>query len=89
MAILVTGGAGYIGSHTVVELQNSGYDVVVLDNLSNSRKSSYTNPGKLPVCILQENQETYNRPSGKKEIFSLFRALTHLCSNTKRMLSFT
>ena len=31
MAILVTGGAGYIGSHTVVELQNSGYDVVVLD----------------------------------------------------------
>ena len=30
MAILVTGGAGYIGSHTVVELQNSGYDVVVL-----------------------------------------------------------
>lgn len=29
MAILVTGGAGYIGSHTVVELQNSGYDVVV------------------------------------------------------------
>ena len=32
MAILVTGGAGYIGSHTVVELQNAGYDVVVLDN---------------------------------------------------------
>ena len=31
MAILVTGGAGYIGSHTVVELQNAGYDVVVLD----------------------------------------------------------
>ena len=30
MAILVTGGAGYIGSHTVVELQNAGYDVVVL-----------------------------------------------------------
>ena len=29
MAILVTGGAGYIGSHTVVELQNAGYDVVV------------------------------------------------------------
>lgn len=36
MKILVTGGAGYIGSHTVVELQNSGYDVVVVDNLSNS-----------------------------------------------------
>ena len=36
MAILVTGGAGYIGSHTVIELQNAGYDVVVMDNLSNS-----------------------------------------------------
>ncbi len=34
--ILVTGGTGYIGSHTVVELINSGYDVVVVDNLSNS-----------------------------------------------------
>lgn len=34
--ILVTGGTGYIGSHTVVELQNSGYEVVVVDDLSNS-----------------------------------------------------
>lgn len=34
--ILVTGGTGYIGSHTVVELQNVGYDVVIVDNLSNS-----------------------------------------------------
>ena len=40
MAILVTGGTGYIGSHTVVELQNSGYDVVVCDNLSNSCEKS-------------------------------------------------
>ena len=34
--ILVTGGTGYIGSHTVVELQNSGYEVIIVDNLSNS-----------------------------------------------------
>lgn len=34
--ILVTGGTGFIGSHTVVELQQSGYDVVIIDNLSNS-----------------------------------------------------
>ncbi|MXV14742.1 UDP-glucose 4-epimerase GalE [Hufsiella ginkgonis] len=34
--ILVTGGTGYIGSHTVVELQKAGYDVVIIDNLSNS-----------------------------------------------------
>ena len=36
MKILVTGGTGYIGSHTVVELQNKGYEVVIVDNLSNS-----------------------------------------------------
>lgn len=34
--ILVTGGTGYIGSHTTVELQNAGYEVVIIDNLSNS-----------------------------------------------------
>ncbi len=40
MKILVTGGAGFIGSHTVVELQEAGYDVVVMDNLSNSSEKS-------------------------------------------------
>ena len=40
MTILCTGGAGYIGSHTCVELLNEGYDVVVLDNLSNSSEES-------------------------------------------------
>ena len=40
MAILVTGGAGYIGSHTCIELVRSGYDVVVVDNLSNSCRES-------------------------------------------------
>lgn len=40
--ILVTGGAGYIGSHTCVELLNSGHEVVVLDNLSNSSEQSLT-----------------------------------------------
>lgn len=40
MEILVTGGAGYIGSHTCLELLRAGYDVVVIDNLSNSHKIS-------------------------------------------------
>lgn len=40
MAILVTGGAGYIGSHTCVELLEAGYEVVVLDNLCNSSEKS-------------------------------------------------
>ncbi len=37
MSILVTGGAGFIGSHTVVELLNSGYDVIIVDNFCNSK----------------------------------------------------
>jgi UDP-glucose 4-epimerase len=40
MSILVTGGAGYIGSHTCVELLNAGYDLVVIDNFSNSKMES-------------------------------------------------
>ena len=40
MSILVTGGAGYIGSHTCIEMINAGYDVVVIDNLDNSSSES-------------------------------------------------
>ncbi|MFY9296205.1 MAG: SDR family NAD(P)-dependent oxidoreductase, partial [Caldicoprobacterales bacterium] len=40
MKILVTGGAGYIGSHACVELLNAGYEVVVVDNLSNSKEEA-------------------------------------------------
>ena len=40
MKVLVTGGAGYIGSHTCVELLQAGYEVVVVDNLSNSKEES-------------------------------------------------
>jgi len=47
MKILVTGGAGYIGSHTVVELQQQGFDVVVIDNLCNSNIEVVENIGKI------------------------------------------
>src|SRR5690606_20421156 len=38
MKILVTGGCGYIGSHTVIELLNNNFDVVIIDNLENSKE---------------------------------------------------
>lgn len=47
MKILVTGGAGFIGSHTNVELLNAGYDVVVIDNLVNSSRESIKRVEKL------------------------------------------
>ncbi len=52
MKVLVTGGLGFIGSHTVVELQNEGFDVVIIDNLSNSSeevlKGIVAITGKMP-----------------------------------------
>ncbi|MBR2343515.1 MAG: UDP-glucose 4-epimerase GalE [Clostridia bacterium] len=52
MSVLVTGGTGYIGSHTVVELINAGYEVVIVDNLSNSK-----------ICVLDRIEKiTGKRP---------------------------
>ena len=47
MSILITGGAGYIGSHTLVELANANYDFIVYDNLSNSSSESLTRVEKI------------------------------------------
>jgi UDP-glucose 4-epimerase len=52
MKILVTGGAGYIGSHTCVELIESGYDVIVVDNLSNSSIESLRRVEKITKTII-------------------------------------
>ena len=54
MSILVTGGTGYIGSHTVVELINSGNDVIIVDNLSNSK-----------LCVLDRIEKI----TGKRPVF--------------------
>ncbi len=56
MTVLVTGGAGYIGSHTVVQLLEAGIDVVVLDNLSNSHAQSLARVREITgrdVCLVQ------------------------------------
>ena len=58
MSILVTGGAGYIGSHTCIEMQNAGYDVVVIDNLDNSNSESLKRVEKItgkPVKFYKED----------------------------------
>jgi UDP-glucose 4-epimerase len=56
MHILVTGGAGYIGSHTCVELLNSGHEITVIDNLSNSKPEALNRVQKItgkPVTLLK------------------------------------
>lgn len=76
MAILVTGGAGYIGSHTVVELQNAGYEVVVVDNLSNSSEKSLQRVEKItgkPVTFYKADildREALNAVFDKEKIDS-------------------
>lgn len=58
MAILITGGAGYIGSHTCIELLNSGYEIVVIDNLDNSSRESLRRVEQItgkPVCFYEED----------------------------------
>ena len=76
MAILVTGGAGYIGSHTVVELQSAGYDVVVADNLCNSSEKALDRVSKItgkPVKFYKADildREALNEVFDKEEIDS-------------------
>ena len=87
--ILVTGGTGYIGSHTVVELQNSGYEVIIIDNLSNSNADVVDNIEKVsgirPVfekldCLDFDGLDAvFNKYKGIKAIIH-FAASKALCS---------
>jgi UDP-glucose 4-epimerase len=53
MAILITGGAGYIGSHTCVELLNAGYEIVVLDNFINSKPEAIKRITEITGCTFK------------------------------------
>ena len=66
--ILVTGGTGYIGSHTVVELQNNGYEVIIIDNLSNS-SADVVDLAKAHVIAIRRILE--QKQKEKVEVFNI------------------
>jgi UDP-glucose 4-epimerase len=70
--ILVTGGAGYIGSHTCVELLEAGYDVVVADNLSNSNQESLKRVEKITGRNLAFLQLDIRDRSAMEKVFSKY-----------------
>ncbi|EOM2217411.1 GDP-mannose 4,6-dehydratase, partial [Escherichia coli] len=69
MVIFVTGGAGYIGSHTILELLNNGHDVVSLDNLTNSSIESLKRVEKLTNKKIVSYQGDIRDKSLLSEIF--------------------
>ena len=71
MKILVTGGSGYIGSHTCVELLNNGYEVVVMDNLCNSSEESLNRVKQICGKDLAFYKADITDREAFKKIFSL------------------
>lgn len=70
MSILVTGGAGYIGSHTCIEMQNEGYDVVVVDNLDNSSSESLKRVEKITGMPVKFYKEDVRDKAALRKIFT-------------------
>ncbi len=70
MSILVTGGAGYIGSHTCVEMLNAGYDIVVVDNLDNSCKESLYRVEKITGKKVKFYEEDIRNKEALRKIFT-------------------
>ncbi len=70
MSILVTGGAGYIGSHTLIALTEAGFDSVVIDNLSNSKKESLERVEKITGKPIKFYENDVRDASALKKIFS-------------------
>ena len=71
MKILVTGGAGYIGSHTCVELLNANYDVIVIDNLSNSKITSLERVKQITGKNIKFYEEDLLNYEAIRHIFSI------------------
>ena len=72
MKILITGGAGYIGSHTLVELAQAGYDFVVYDNLSNSQQESLKRVEKIIGRAVEFVEGDIRDTQKLKEVFSSY-----------------
>ena len=70
MSILVTGGAGYIGSHTCIEMINAGYDVVVIDNLDNSSSESLNRVEKITNKAVKFYKEDVRDKEALRKIFT-------------------
>ena len=70
MSILITGGAGFIGSHTCVEMLNSGYDVVVVDNLDNSSSESLDRVEKITGKKVKFYKEDVRNREALRKIFT-------------------
>lgn len=70
MSILITGGAGYIGSHTCIELQFAGYDIVVIDNLDNSNSESLNRVEKITGKPVKFYKDDVRDKDALRKIFS-------------------
>lgn len=93
MKILVTGGTGYIGSHTVVELQNEGFEVIIIDNLSNSNEDVVSRieqitgikPGfeKIDLCDSVSLKSFFNKNTDINAVihFAAFKAVGESVQN--------
>ena len=73
MRVLVTGGAGYIGSHTCVELLNAGHEVFVIDNLCNGHEEALERVRGITSCEIQFMNADIRDLNALDEIFNDFK----------------